>query len=107
ASLSLIPQGAGCLGQDAVRLAFQVRGRDLAAVDEVLQLFLVLVGVPVGLVAEDAPLLDEVLESGAGVAPGAEAELACGLGRRERAAPAQQVEQLRREERDARLPDRE
>jgi len=32
-------------------------------VDEILQLFLVLVDAPVGLVAKHAPLLDEVLES--------------------------------------------
>ncbi len=62
--------------------AFAVLGSWLPAVDEVLQLFLVLVGVPVGLVAEHAPLLDEVFKRGSRVPCGSEAQLPCGLCRR-------------------------
>ncbi len=62
--------------------AFAVLGSQLPAVDEVLQLFLVLIGVPVGLIAEHAPLLDEVLKRGWGVPRGAEAQLPGGLRRR-------------------------
>jgi hypothetical protein len=64
------------LGQHAFHLTIPVRGGELAAVDEVLELLLVLVGVPVGLVAEDAALLDEVLKRRARVALGSEAQLA-------------------------------
>src|SRR5205807_2854689 len=67
------------------------------------ELLLVLVGVTVGLIAKDATLLDEVLERGASVAPGAEAQLARGLGGGERASPPQQVEQLRRKRRNPSL----
>src|SRR2546425_6048755 len=65
--------------------------------DEVLELLLVLVGVAVGFVAKDAALLDEVLERGACVARGTEAQLAGGLGGGERPTPAQEVQQLRRQ----------
>jgi hypothetical protein len=51
-------------------------------VDEVLQLFLVLVAVPVRLVAQDAALLDEILKGRARVTRRAEAELAGRLGGR-------------------------
>ncbi len=62
--------------------AFAVLGSQLPAVDEVLQLFLVLVGVPVRLIAEHAPLLDEVLKRGSRVPCGAKAQLPGGLCRR-------------------------
>src|SRR5437867_13075237 len=64
--------------------------------DEVLELLLVLVGVPVGLVAENSPLLNEVLERGAGVARRPEPELARRFGRGQRAAPPQEVEEIGR-----------
>src|SRR5229473_4265911 len=69
----------------------------LAAVDEVFELLHVLIRVAVSLVAQHAPLLDEVVERGTRVACGAESQQARGLGGGQRAAPAQQVEQLRRE----------
>src|SRR5712691_2492762 len=53
--------------------AFAVLGSQLPAVDEVLQLFLVLIGVPVRLIAEHAPLLDEVLKRGSRVPCGGKA----------------------------------
>src|ERR1700693_1182613 len=83
-----------------------VLGCDLAGVDEVLQLLFVLVRVAIGRVAQDAALLSEVLERRASVACGTEAKLARGFGRRQRASPAQQVEELRRQERDACFADR-
>ena len=73
--------------------------------DEVLELLLVLVDAVIGFVAQHAPVLDEVLESGAGVARGTKAKLASGLGCRQGASPAQQVEQLGREKGDARPAD--
>src|SRR5467141_1850795 len=78
---------------DALRLAV-LRG-DLPAVNEVLELLLVLICVPVRLVAEDAPLLDEVFERGPGIARGSEAQLAGRLRRGEGASPTQQIEELR------------
>jgi hypothetical protein len=53
---------ARSLDQRPVDLAVAIRRRDLAAVDEVLELLLVLVGMTVRLVAEHATLLDEVFE---------------------------------------------
>src|SRR6267142_727394 len=44
-------------------------------------------------------LLDEVLERGARVSRGTEAKLAGGLGHGQRAAPAEEVKELRREKR--------
>ena len=79
----------------------------LAAVDEVLQLLLVLIRVAVRLVPQDAPLLDEVVECGARVARGAESQQASGLGGGKRAAPAQEVEQLRRKKGESAPPHRE
>src|SRR5450756_565321 len=87
--------------------ALPVLRGDLACVDEVLQLLLVLVRVAIGRVAQHAALLGEVLEGGARVTFGPEAKLARGFGSREGASPAQQVEQLRREEGDPRLAHRE
>src|SRR5450759_2677585 len=81
-------------------LALPVLRGDLARVDEVLQLLLVLVRVAIGRVAQDAALLGEVLEGGARVTFGSEAKLTRGFDGREGASPAQQVEQLRRKERD-------
>jgi len=83
------------LDEGTVDFALSVRGRNLPTVDEVLELFLVLVDPVIGLVAQHAPVLDEVLESGASVPAGAESELASRLGGRKRASPAQQIEQLR------------
>jgi hypothetical protein len=54
--------------RQAARSCLSVRRRNLAAVDEVLELLLVLVGVPIGLVAEHPSLLDEVLERASRVA---------------------------------------
>jgi len=48
--------------QRPVRLAIAVLRRQLAGVDEVLELLLVLVRVAVGCVTKDAALLDEILE---------------------------------------------
>src|SRR5258706_13033724 len=79
----------------------------LAAVDEVLELLLVLVGVPVRLVAKHPTVLDEVFERCARVAGRAKAQLPGRFGRGEGPAPPQQVEQLRREERDAGGAERE
>jgi hypothetical protein len=50
-------------------------------VDEILELLFVLVCVPVGRVAEDAALLDEVLERGLRVALRAESKFPGGFGR--------------------------
>ncbi|TMF37884.1 MAG: hypothetical protein E6I30_03390 [Chloroflexi bacterium] len=61
---------------------------------EVLELLLVLVYAVVGLIAQHAPVLDEVLESGARVPCRAESELAGRLGGGKRPSPAQQVQQL-------------
>src|ERR1700676_872718 len=90
-----------------VRLALAVLLGHLARVDEVLQLFLVLIRIAVGRVALHAALLGEVLERGPRVSLRAKAELASCFRRRQRATPAQQVEELRRQERDAGLADRE
>src|SRR5579864_2800777 len=79
----------------ALRALPVLRG-DLARVDEVLELLLVLVPVAIRRVAQDASLLGEILEGGPRVPLGPEAKLARGFGRRKRATPAQQVEQLRR-----------
>jgi len=65
-------------------------------VDEVLELLLVLVCVPVWFVAEHSPLLDEILKRGLRVARGAKAQLAGGFRRRQASPPADQVEELRR-----------
>src|SRR5712691_10126701 len=78
-------------------VALAVDRSRLAAVDEVFELLFVLIHVPVRLVTQHAPLLDEVVERGARVACGAESQQARGPGGGERAAPAQQVEQLRRQ----------
>src|SRR6266850_7695968 len=83
--------------QRPIRLALSVLGRQLARVYEVLELLLVLVSVAVGRIAKDATLLDEVLERGARVSRGTEAKLAGGLGHGQRAAPAEEVKELRRE----------
>jgi len=64
-------------------------------VDEVFELLLVLVCVAIGLVAQHPTLLDEVFECGTRVPRGAEPKLASRLRRRQRATPAQKVEQLR------------
>src|SRR5712691_9717716 len=93
--------------QGSVRLALAVLRRQLARVDEILQLLLVLVCVAVGRVAEDASLLDEVFERGARVSLGTKAELARSFGHRERAAPAEEVKELRRKECDPSLADGE
>src|SRR5205807_3162283 len=76
---------------------FAIDRSRLAAVDEVLELFLVLIRVTVRLVPQDAPLLDVVVERRARVACRAEPQQARGFGGRQRPAPSQQVEQLRRE----------
>ena len=94
------------LRQRPIRLDPAVLRRQLAGVDEVLQLLLVLVGVAVGRVAEDAALLDEILKRRARISSRAEAKLARGFGHREGAAPAEQVKELRRKECDACLTDR-
>ena len=75
--------------------------------DEVFELLLVLIRVTVRLVAQDAPLLDVVVERGARVARGAEPQQARGLGGGQRAAPAQQIEQLRREKGQSASPHRQ
>src|SRR5207248_1424409 len=95
------------LGHQAVDLAFSIGGGELAAVDEVLELLLVLVGMAVRLVAKYPPLLDEVLECAARVACGPKAKLARGFGRGQGPPPTQQVEQLRGEEGDAGVADGE
>src|SRR5216684_7040535 len=74
--------------------AFAILGSRLPAVDEVLQLFLVLVGVPVGLIAEHASLLDEVLKRRSRVPGGAEAQLPGGFCSRQRPAPTKQIHEL-------------
>src|SRR6266576_988433 len=79
-----------------VGLALPILRRQLAGVNEVLELLLVLVRVAVRRVTEDAALLDEILEGGGRVSGGAETKLARGLGHRKRAAPAEQVKELRR-----------
>src|SRR5206468_2392345 len=84
-----------------------VDGNRLAAVDEVFELLFVLIRVTVRLVAQDAPLLDVVVERGARVARGAEPQQARGLGGGQRAAPAQQIEQLRREKGQSASPHRQ
>jgi hypothetical protein len=56
-------------------------------VDEVLELFLVLIGVAIGLIPEYASLLDEVFEGLPGVSPGPESKLAGGLRGCQGAAP--------------------
>src|SRR2546423_14979271 len=78
----------------------------LAAVDEVFELLLVLIRVTVGLVSQDAPLLDVVVERRARVTCRAEPQQPRGFGSRQRAAPSQQVEQLRREKGKAASPPR-
>src|SRR5229473_7255903 len=88
--------GSPSLHRLAVRRLAVDRDR-LAAVDEVFELLLVLIRIAVRLVAQHAPLLNEVVERGSRVACGAESQQARGLGSGQRAAPAQQVEQLRRE----------
>src|ERR1700682_2261623 len=90
----------------SVRLALAVLRRALARVDEILQLLFVLVRVAVGRIAHHAALLGEVLEGRTRVSFGPKAELASCFRRRQRASPAQQVQELRREERDTSLADR-
>src|SRR2546429_5898058 len=99
---------AGCaLGRHTLDLdsdlTLAVGRRQLAAVDEVLQLLLVLVGMAVGVVAEHAALLGEVLERRPRVTRGPKTPLAGGFGRRERSAPTQPVEQPRPTGNDAGL----
>jgi len=77
-----------------VRFAIAVLRRQLAGVDEVLELLLVLIRVAVGLVAKDTPLLDEIFECRLRIARRAEAKLAGRLRRRKGAAPAQQIYEL-------------
>src|SRR5947207_1267947 len=99
---------AGSLSLDRFAVArLAVDWNRLAAVDEVFELLLVLVRVTVRLVAQDAPLLDVVVESSARVARGAEPKHARGFGGGQRAAPAQQVEQLRREKGQSASPHRQ
>src|SRR5450759_3960019 len=81
--------------------------RKLAGVDKVFQLLLVLIRVAVRCVPEYAALLGEVFEGGARVTRGAEAELARRFGDRQCASPAQEVEELWRKKRHARLAHRE
>src|SRR5207248_2060384 len=88
-------------------LPVSILRRHLPAVDEVFELFLVLVRVPVGLVAEHPPLLDEVLERRARVSRGPEAKLSRRLGGRKGSAPSEKVEQLRGEKGRPRLADGE
>src|SRR5260370_3352246 len=72
-----------------------VLGSQLAAVDEVFELLLVLIRVAIGLVPEHSSLLDEVVKRRLGVAGGSEAELARGFRDGKGATPAQEVQQLR------------
>src|SRR2546430_8340414 len=83
---------AGCaLGRHTLDLdsdlTLAVGRRQLAAVDEVLQLLLVLVGMAVGVVAEHAALLDEILERRPRVPRRPQTPLSGRFGRREGSGP--------------------
>src|SRR5437879_13371356 len=82
-------------------LPLAVGRRQLPAVDEILELLLVLVGVPVRLVPQHASLLDEVFERRAGVTGGAETEPRGCRGRGKSAARTAPGQQLGRDEREA------
>ena len=66
-----------------IGFALPVLRGQLPRVDEVLELLLVLIRMRVEGVAQDPPLLGEVLEGGTRVTRGAEAKLARSLGRRQ------------------------
>src|ERR1700737_715225 len=68
--------------------------------DEVLQLFFVLIRLVVWRVAVNAALLNEVLARNHRIARGAKSKLGCGLGGRKRTAPSQYVEELWRQKSD-------
>src|SRR5216684_1680674 len=87
-------------------LGLAVFGSQLPAVDEVLELLLVLVGMPVGFVPEDAALLDEVFEGRPRVPRGSEAQLSSGLRRGQGPAPAKEIHELRRQGRQPALSQR-
>src|ERR1700738_228648 len=84
----------GSLSRHLRALGLAVLRRKLPAVDEVLELLFVLVGVPVRLVSQHAPLLDEVFERRPGIARGAEAKVARRLRCGEGSSPSEQVEEL-------------
>src|SRR4029077_2729392 len=86
--------------------AFAVFRSQLPAMDEVLQLLLVLIGVPVGLVAKHAPLLDKVFKRRSCVPRCAETQLPCSLHSRYRPAPAKQIHELRGKRRQPGPPQR-
>src|SRR4029077_16544532 len=86
--------------------AFAVFRSQLPAVDEVLQLLLVLIGVPVGLVPKHAPLLDEVFKRRSCVPRGRETQRPACRCRRYRPTPPKQSHERRGKRRQPGPPQR-